>query len=85
MTAPKRKGIARQVAEHLGCDIAELRDYEYHPGCWSRKVFSGMDGNNYWSGSGKNPPAYRDGSDDDITWKRVPSNFPGNPDLWVGK
>ncbi len=78
------KSIARQIAEHFGCDIADIRDHEYHPGSWSRKVYAGMDGNRYWSAGGTKPPRYRD-EESDIVWRRVRSNWQGNPDLWVGE
>lgn len=84
MSITKRKSIAIQIAEHFGCDIADIRDFEYHPGSWSRKVYAGMDGNRYWSAGGNTPPRYRDDEESDIVWRRVASNWRGNPDLWVG-
>jgi hypothetical protein len=78
------KSIARQIAEHFGCDVADIRDYEYQPGTWSRKVYAGMDGNRYWSTGGTKPPRYCD-EEGGITWRSVKSNWPGNPDLWVGE
>lgn len=78
------KSIAIQIAEHFGCDINDIRPYDYQPGRWTRKVFAGMDGNRYWSAGGATPPRHRDG-DDDLVWRRVKSNWQGNPDLWVGE
>ena len=75
--------IAMQVAAHLGCDVADIRDYDYQPGCWNRKVFAGMDGNRYWSAGGKTAPKHKEGAN--LHWKQVPSNYPGNPPLWVGE
>jgi len=79
-----RKSIARQIAEHFGCDIADIRDYNYQPGHWSRDVFAGFDGNRYWSAGGSTPPQHRDGSTDTV-WKQVVSYYPSNPHLWVGE
>jgi len=84
MNVPKRKSIAMQIAEHFGWDISDLRDYEYHPGKWSRKVYSGWSGNTYWSAGGSTPPRYL-GRDGGLTWVLVPSAFPGNPPLWMAK
>lgn len=78
----KRKTIATQIAEHFGCDIADVRGYDYQPGRWNRKVYLGMDGNNYWSAGGATPPKHRDGGV--IIWKSVQSNWFGNQNLWVG-
>jgi hypothetical protein len=78
------KSIARQLAEHLSVDVDYIREYEYHPGCWTRKVYAGIDGNRYWSAGGAKPPRYRD-EEGDITWRSVKSNWPGNPNLWVGE
>jgi hypothetical protein len=77
------KNIAMQIAEHFGCDVADIRDYDYQPGFWNRKVYAGMDGNRYWSAGGNKPPRHRDG--DDLQWIKVKSNWKGNPDLWVGE
>ena len=78
------KKIAMQIAEHFGCDVADIRDYDYQPGMWTRKVYAGMDGNRYWSAGGNKPPRHRDG-DDALVWVRVPSHWKGNPDLWMGE
>ena len=78
------KRIATQIAEHFGWDIDDIRDYEYHPGAWTRKVYAGMDGNNYWSAGGKTPPRYIGHDHAPLVWVRVKSNWPGNPDLWCG-
>ena len=79
------KSIATQIAEHFGCDVADIRGYDYHPGSWSRKVYAGMDGNRYWSAGGEKPPRYRNDEQSDLVWRRVPSNWANNPDLWVGE
>lgn len=78
------KSIAMQIAEHFGCDVADIRDYDYQPGFWTRKVYAGMDGNRYWSANCKTPPKHRDG-DDSLVWRQVPSSLAGNPPLWVGE
>lgn len=78
-----RKFICRQIAEHFGCDIADIRDYNYQPGHWLRAVYAGFDGNRYWSAGGDTPPRHRESND--LVWRRVPSNFPGNPHLWIGE
>ena len=77
-----RKSIAQQIAEHFGCDIADIRECKYQPGHWSQAVFAGFDGNKYWS-AGRSAPRHRDG-DDGIVWVSVPSNYPGNNNLWRG-
>lgn len=77
-----RKSIAQQIAEHFGCDISDIRECKYQPGHWSQAVFAGFDGNNYWS-AGRSAPRHRDG-DDGIVWVSVPSNYPGNNNLWRG-
>lgn len=77
-----RKSTAMQIAEHFGWDVAEVREYRYQPGRWSQAVYLGLDGNNYWS-AGRRPPRYRDG-DDGLKWVSVPSNYPGNNNLWMG-
>jgi hypothetical protein len=69
---------------HFGSDVADIRDYDYQPGQWSRKVYAGFDGNRYWSAGGRKPPKHRDG-DDNLTWRQVPSNYPNSPPLWVGE
>lgn len=82
------KSIAIQIAEHFGCDVADIRDHNYQPGLWTRKVYAGMDGNRYWSADCKTPPKRRDEryfAHDGLVWRQVPSNFPGNPPLWVGE
>ena len=79
----KSKRAAMQIAEHFGCDVADIRDYDYQPGRWSRKVYAGFDGNRYWAGAGKTAPKHSD--DNSISWKQVPSNWLGNPPLWVGE
>lgn len=79
----KRKSIAMQIAEHFGCDVADIRDYEYQPGTWTRKVYAGFDGNSYWSAGGKTPPRHRE-VPGGIVWRRVFSNFPNNGPLWWG-
>lgn len=79
-----RKSIAIQIAEHFGCDVADIREYDYQPGHWTRKVYSGMDGNRYWSAGGDKPPRHRDG-DDDLVWTKVESNWRGNAHLWKGE
>lgn len=78
----KRKSIAMQIAEHFSCDVADIREYDYQPGLWTRKVYAGMDGNKYWSAGGDKPPRHREGGE--IVWTKVPSNWPGNGHLWVG-
>lgn len=75
------KSIRRQVAEHLGHDIADIE--EYQPGMWTRRVYAGFDCNRYWSAGGNAPPRNRNGTS--IVWQRVPSNYPGNPCLWLGE
>lgn len=77
------KTIARQISEHFGWDIEEIKDYEYQPGRWTRKVYAGFDGNRYWS-AGKTAPRLRDGVSE-IAWRQEPSSWPGNPDLWIGE
>ena len=79
------KTVARQIAEHFGCDIADIRDYEYHPGRWNRKVYAGMDDNRYWSAGGPKPPTYMWADAPSIVWRQVQSNYPGNSFLWVGE
>lgn len=77
-----RKTIARQIAEHFGWDIEEIKLYDYQPGNFSRKVYAGFDGNTVWS-AGKTPPRHLNGLSSTYVWKKVPSSWPGNPDLWV--
>lgn len=79
-----KKRIARQIAEHFGCDVDEIRDYDYQPGRWTRKVYCGMDENRYWSAGGEKPPKYVGDDPAPLTWVRVRSNWKGNADLWVG-
>jgi len=76
------KSIARQVAEHLGADIQDVRDHEYQPGFWNQQVYCGS-GNRYWSAGSRSPKNRHENSD--IVWRLTPSNYPGNPDLWVGE
>jgi hypothetical protein len=78
----KPKSTATQIAEHFGWDVADVRDYRYQPSHWSQPVYAGLDGNSYWS-AGRSAPHHRDG-DDGITWVSVPSNYPGNNNLWKG-
>ncbi|CAB4165075.1 hypothetical protein UFOVP820_10 [uncultured Caudovirales phage] len=78
----KPKSIATQIAEHFGWDVADILDYRYQPSHWSRAVYCGFDGNNYWS-AGRTPPKDREG-DNMLEWVRVPSRYPGNTDLWKG-
>ena len=80
----RSKSAAIQIAEHFGCDVADIRDYDYQPGHWSRKVYAGMDGNRYWAGAGAKPPKHRD-MDGGIVWRQVDSNWRGNAPLWVGE
>ena len=77
------KSIAIQIAEHFGSDVEDIRDYDYQPGQWNRKVYAGFDGNRYWSANGKTPPKHKEGAD--LRWKQVPSNYPNNPPLWIGE
>ena len=79
------KSIARQIAEHFGTDVDYIREFEYHPGCWTRKVYAGIDGNRYWSTGGAKPPRYRHDQHSDLVWRKQKSNWPGNPDLWIGE
>lgn len=79
----KSKSAAIQIAEHFGADVADIREYNYQPGHWSRPVFAGFDGNRYWAGAGSKPSKHRDG-DDDLLWEQVPSSWAGNPPLWRG-
>jgi hypothetical protein len=78
----KPKSTAMQIAEHFGCDIFDIIDYRYQPGEWSRPVYCGFDGNNYWS-AGKTKPRYGHG-EQDMVWESVKSNYPGNNNLWKG-
>jgi len=79
----KRKSVAMQIAEHLGCDVEEIREYDYQPGTYSPKVYAGMDGNNYWSAGPRKPRYTYFGSGDDLLqWKRIESNWKGNGPLW---
>jgi hypothetical protein len=79
----KRKSQAEKIAEHFGWDVADIREYDYQSGYWNAnvKVYYGFDGNNYWS-AGNAKPCHRDC--DNVSWSKVPSNFPGNDDLWKG-
>ena len=71
-----------QIAEHFGWDVADVRDYHYQPGTFSKRVYAGMDGNMYWS-AGKLPPRERGVLHQTMVWRRVESNYPGNGVLWV--
>lgn len=78
------KRIATQIAEHFGFDIDEIKEYEYQPGFFTRKVYAGFDENRLWS-AGKTPPRRADGWPSEYVWKRVPSAWPNNPDLWMSE
>lgn len=79
----KRKSVAVQIAEHFGCDVADIRDYKYQPGTFTPAVYAGFDGNNYWSAGPRAPRERAYGAS--LVWRRVASNFPGNGPLWVAK
>ena len=75
------KRVVTQIAEHFGCDVRDISEYDYQPGQWNRPVYAGFDGNAYWSAGGVKPPKHRTG-DDGLAWERVASNYPGNAHLW---
>ena len=77
----KRKSVAYRLAEHFGCDVDELREYDYHAGMYSPKVYAGMDGNNYWS-AGPRKPRYH-GGEDTLEWRRIEPTQTNIGTLWV--
>jgi hypothetical protein len=83
MNPMTRKSTAQKIAEHFGWDVADIRECEYQSSHWNAnvKVYMGFDGNTAWS-AGKTKPRHRDC--DNLSWSRVPSNYPGNDDLWKG-
>lgn len=76
----KRKSIPRQIAEHFGCDMADIRDSNYQHGHWTPAVFT--EGNDYWS-AGPRPPRHKDGGEGNMKWTKVESSWPGNGPLWT--
>jgi hypothetical protein len=57
----KRKSIPRQIAEHFGCDMDDVRDASYQHGHWTPAVFIGFTGDGaYWS-AGPRQPRHKDG------------------------
>ena len=80
----KRKSIPRQIAEHFGCDMDDVRDASYQHGHWTPAVFSGFTGDGaYWS-AGPRQPRHKDG-EDGLKWTQVQSQWPGNGPLWTAK
>lgn len=75
----KRKSVAYRLAWHFGCDVEEVKEYDYHPGWYSPKVYSY--GNDYWS-AGPRAPRYSRGQDG-LKWKRVDPTDTRIGTLWI--
>lgn len=74
------KRIATLLAEHFGWDVADVRDNEYQPGQFTRKVY--VLGNDYYS-AGKRPPLDSDGI---MVFERsFPSAYDPSVTIWEHK
>lgn len=74
------KRIATLLAEHFGWDVTDVRDSEYQPGRFTRKVYTL--GNDYYS-AGAKPPIDSDGF---IVFARsFPSAYDPTVTIWEYK
>tara|TARA_R110000868_G_scaffold196229_1_gene442115 strand:- start:48 stop:302 length:255 start_codon:yes stop_codon:yes gene_type:complete len=68
------------IAEHFGADEQDIKEYEYQPGRFTRKVFA-LTGNDYWS-TGKAAPTDRNGVIPRSEWVKVQSSYDPSITLW---
>ena len=74
------KRIATLLAEHFGQDISDMRDNEYQPGRFTRKVYTF--GNDYYSAGSKAPID----SDGILVFVRhFPSSYDPSVTIWEYK
>lgn len=75
------KTAAHKIADHLGWDIADVREHRYQHAAFSAPVFAM--GGDYYS-AGCKPPKYLRGVDD-LKWQRIVSAYDGMTSLWHAK
>lgn len=71
------KSAKSALANHFGWDIAEMKDYEYQAGLYTKQVFS-VGADDYYCASTdpkKLPKPVSKNRGSDFNWVEVPDNF----------